>query len=76
MMVEESSFVPYYPAPPFTASRDRDREWSKGLIERAVAETWSEEALLTLLRAMPVERWVWQRISEIDILADCTGHVG
>ena len=48
-----------------TASRDREKEWLKGLIEKAVAENWNEEALLTLLRAMPAARWVWERVAEI-----------
>ncbi|AJD43582.1 hypothetical protein C9413_23695 [Rhizobium sp. SEMIA 4085] len=48
-----------------TASREREKEWFEGLIEKAVAENWNEEALLTLLRAMPAERWVWERVSEI-----------
>ncbi|MEF0865184.1 XRE family transcriptional regulator, partial [Rhizobium sp. BR 318] len=47
------------------SSRDRDREWSTGLIEKALAEKWADEALLTLLRALPIERWVWNQISEI-----------
>lgn len=48
-----------------SASRGLDREWSTRLIERALAEKWGNEALLTLLRALPIERWVWERVSAI-----------
>lgn len=48
-----------------TASRDREKEWLEGLIEKALDENWREEALLTLVRAMPAARWVWERVAEI-----------
>ncbi len=45
--------------------RDRKESWAATLIARARAENWGETALLTILRALPVERWTWDQVTKI-----------
>jgi hypothetical protein len=35
------------------------------LIAKARAENWGDTALLTILRALPIERWTWDQVAEI-----------
>lgn len=36
--------------------------WAAALLARAKAEAWGDRATLTILRALPVERWTWQQV--------------
>jgi transcriptional regulator with XRE-family HTH domain len=45
--------------------RDRKSPWGAALIAKARAEHWGDTALLTILRALPIERWTWDRVAEI-----------
>ncbi|ASS60325.1 XRE family transcriptional regulator (plasmid) [Rhizobium leguminosarum bv. viciae] len=48
-----------------TTYRDRKQEWAEALIDKVIAEAWGDHALLTLLRALPAERWLWEKVSRI-----------
>jgi len=48
-----------------SAFRDRKSPWGAALIAKARAEHWGDTALLTILRALPIERWTWDRVAEI-----------
>ncbi|MDZ4347993.1 MAG: helix-turn-helix transcriptional regulator [Xanthomonadaceae bacterium] len=43
------------------AFREFKTAWALALIAQARTETWGETALLTVLRALPAERWVWDQ---------------
>jgi transcriptional regulator with XRE-family HTH domain len=45
--------------------RDRKEPWAAALIAKARAENWGDTALLTILRALPIERWTWDQVAEI-----------
>jgi transcriptional regulator with XRE-family HTH domain len=45
--------------------RDRKEPWAAALIAEARAENWGDTALLTILRALPTERWTWDQVAEI-----------
>ncbi len=45
--------------------RDRKEPWAAGLIAKARAENWGDIAVLTILRALPIERWTWDQVAEI-----------
>lgn len=45
--------------------RDRKEPWAAALIAKARAESWGDSAVLTILRALPIERWTWDRVAEI-----------
>lgn len=36
--------------------------WALALLAKAKTENWGEGAILTILRALPVERWTWQQV--------------
>lgn len=42
---------------------DRGEPWAAGLISRAKDEAWGEPALLTILRAIPFQRWTWEAVA-------------
>ena len=46
--------------------RDRKEPWAADLIAKARAESWGDTALLTILRALPVERWTWEQVAQIS----------
>lgn len=48
-----------------TAYRDRGQSWAEVLIDQVIEEGWGNSALLTLLRALPAERWLWSIVSRI-----------
>lgn len=48
-----------------SAFPDRKRPWASALIAKARAEKWGDTALLTILRALPIERWTWDQVAEI-----------
>jgi transcriptional regulator with XRE-family HTH domain len=45
--------------------RDRNESWAAALIAKARAENWGDTTLLTILRALPIERWTWDRVAQI-----------
>jgi transcriptional regulator with XRE-family HTH domain len=45
--------------------RDRKESWASALVAKARAEHWGDTALLTILRALPTERWTWDQVSQI-----------
>lgn len=51
--------------------RDRKEPWAADLVHRAHSENWGEDALMTILRALPVSRWTWNQVaalgSEIEV---------
>ncbi|WP_246174988.1 XRE family transcriptional regulator [Bradyrhizobium paxllaeri] len=44
--------------------QDRKEPWAAALIARAKEQTWGDTALLTILRALPVEPWTWNQATE------------
>lgn len=48
-----------------SAFRDRKKAWAADLIDKAQEEHWGDVALMTILRALPVERWTWDRVAAI-----------
>lgn len=45
--------------------RDRKEPWAGALIAKARAEAWGDTAILTILRALPLERWTWSQVAQI-----------
>ena len=43
----------------YTTFAQAKQPWALGLLQRATANHWGSRALLTILRALPVERWTW-----------------
>lgn len=43
--------------------RDRKESWAAALIAKAKGEAWGDTAVLTILRALPVQRWTWDQVS-------------
>jgi transcriptional regulator with XRE-family HTH domain len=48
-----------------SVSRERKEPWSAALIAKAKAGNWNDTALLTILRALPIERWTWDQVAQI-----------
>ena len=48
-----------------SAFQDHGESWAEGLIARASGEAWGDEALMTILRALPVGRWIWDQVAQI-----------
>jgi len=48
-----------------SAFRDRKEPWGEALIERARAEFWGDDAVMTILRALPTSRWTWDQVVKI-----------
>lgn len=48
-----------------SAFRDRKEAWAATLVARARDESWGDITLLTILRALPMERWTWEQVSKI-----------
>ncbi len=48
-----------------SAFRDHGEAWAEALIAQARADSWGDEALMTILRALPIGRWTWDRVAEI-----------
>ncbi len=44
--------------------RDRKEPWAAALIARAREQAWGDTALLTILRALPVQRWTWDQVAK------------
>jgi len=44
--------------------RERKESWADVLIAGARAEGWGDTALLTILRALPQERWTWDQAAQ------------
>ncbi|MEN0654166.1 MULTISPECIES: helix-turn-helix domain-containing protein [Hyphobacterium] len=45
--------------------RDRKEPWAAALIGRAQREAWGEDALITILRALPACQWTWDQVAAI-----------
>ena len=48
-----------------SAFREHGQPWAEALIAQARSESWGDEALITILRALPISRWTWDRVAEI-----------
>lgn len=48
-----------------SAFRDRKEPWAEALIAQARAESWGDDALMTVLRALPTSRWTWDQVTAI-----------
>ena len=48
-----------------TAFLDHGESWAEGLIAGARGEVWGDEALMTILRALPIGRWTWDQVAQI-----------
>lgn len=44
--------------------RDRKEPWAAALITKAKDEAWGDTALLTILRALPIQRWTWDQAAQ------------
>ena len=49
----------------FSAFRDCKEAWAEALIARAQAESWGDDAVMTILRALPIGRWTWGQVEKI-----------
>lgn len=47
------------------AFRDCGEGWAEALIARARTEDWGNDALMTILRALPIGRWTWMQVEKI-----------
>lgn len=45
--------------------RDRKESWAADLIARARSGDWGENALMTIVRALPVSRWTWDQVTAL-----------
>lgn len=48
-----------------SAFRDRKEAWAASLITQARTESWGDDALMTILRALPIGRWTWEQVADI-----------
>ena len=48
-----------------SAFQDRKEAWAERLIAQARTESWGDEALITILRALPAKRWTWNQVEAI-----------
>jgi hypothetical protein len=48
-----------------SAFPDRGNAWGADLIAKARKDHWGDVALMTILRALPVERWTWDQVAAI-----------
>lgn len=48
-----------------SAFRDRKEAWAIALITQSRLESWGDDALITILLALPCNRWTWDRVTEI-----------
>jgi hypothetical protein len=44
---------------------ERKQPWAEALIAKAKAEEWGDNALQTILCALPLESWAWSQVAEI-----------
>lgn len=45
--------------------RDRKEAWAEALITQALEQAWGDDALMTILRALPTSRWTWDQVAKI-----------
>jgi transcriptional regulator with XRE-family HTH domain len=55
-----------------SAFRDRKEPWALTLINKAIGEAWGDAALLTILRAFPIQRWTWVQAARIGAVIEDT----
>jgi transcriptional regulator with XRE-family HTH domain len=48
-----------------SAFNDGNKQWGEALVAKAQNENWDDTALLTILRALPEQRWTWERVAQI-----------
>lgn len=48
----------------------RGREWAGALVQNALRGQWGETAVLTMLRALPAERWTWEQAAKAGAAID------
>ncbi len=48
-----------------SAFRDHKEVWADDLLKRARTESWSDDALMTILQALPTNRWTWNYVAKI-----------
>ncbi|RUX34638.1 XRE family transcriptional regulator [Mesorhizobium sp. M2A.F.Ca.ET.042.01.1.1] len=48
-----------------SAFRDRNEAWAEALIARVQTDAWGQDALMTVLRALPSGRWTWDQVASI-----------
>lgn len=51
---------------------ERNESWALALITRANEEAWGHDALLTILRGLPFQRWTWDRVAEAGVEIEAT----
>ncbi len=47
-----------------SAFQDGKEPWAAALIAKANAGNWGDTALLTILRALPIQRWTWDQVAK------------
>ncbi len=52
--------------------RDRKEPWAATLIAKAKKEAWGDTALVTILRALPVQRWTWDQATQLGTVIEDT----
>ena len=50
--------------------RDQKEPWAAALIDKAREQAWGDTALLTILRALPVQRWTWNQVAKAGALIE------
>ena len=48
----------------FSAFQDRKETWAEALIARAQEESWGDQAIMTILLALPMDRWTWGQVEK------------
>jgi len=48
-----------------TLFQERKETWAEALLNKAVQGNWGDDALLTILRALPYGRWTWMQVQQL-----------
>lgn len=48
-----------------SAFQDRTERWAAALIAQVLTESWGDDALMTVLWALPASRWTWDQVTAI-----------
>lgn len=49
----------------FSSFGDHNEDWAEALLARARKESWGDDALMTILRALPAGRWTWDQVEKV-----------
>jgi transcriptional regulator with XRE-family HTH domain len=49
---------------------DKKEPWAGELLKRAAEQNWGDTAILTILRALPVKRWTWEKAHDAGPLIE------